>query len=383
MSCVSGKDIVTDGLVFAYDVENTKKSWKGKPTTNLFTEEQQNPTTWSNRPTADKTITGEIYNGGVVYRLADTDGVDPDVYVDNFQSIRSETGVITGDTYTFSMDVKLVQRDNIGNTPANNLMWIWYAGSSEYVYFSDLELNNWTQVSVTAVVGSTYDFIIPRIDYDNCIIDIANLQFEKNDFATPFVDGTRSNTEAIVDLTGNNTITTNNLTYNSDGSFEFDGVDDSFWIPSIDMSEEQTIEIWLQPLENDGSRRNPYNQAYGGYGTWTHEPGGNISYYYGNAGSNTNPYTSRGSATVVQNEIACMCVTRDVNTITWYKNGELTNTASNIYGVLTETTGAITIGNGYAGRYLGNIFSVKIYNKALTSNEVKQNFNAKKNIYGL
>jgi len=28
--------IVTDGLVFAYDMANTQKSWKGAPSTNLF-----------------------------------------------------------------------------------------------------------------------------------------------------------------------------------------------------------------------------------------------------------------------------------------------------------------------------------------------------------
>ena len=34
MSCSSGPNIVTNGLVFEYDMGNTQKSWKGKPTTN-------------------------------------------------------------------------------------------------------------------------------------------------------------------------------------------------------------------------------------------------------------------------------------------------------------------------------------------------------------
>ncbi len=36
MSLSHSPKIVTDGLAFAYDMDNTKKSWNGKPTTNLF-----------------------------------------------------------------------------------------------------------------------------------------------------------------------------------------------------------------------------------------------------------------------------------------------------------------------------------------------------------
>ena len=55
--------------------------------------------------------------------------------------------------------------------------------------------------------------------------------------------------------------------------------------------------MWLRPLVYTSGRRNPWDQAYGGYGTWTHEQGeSNINNYFGDAGSNTSPYTSgRGS----------------------------------------------------------------------------------------
>ena len=35
MSCISGPNNNTNGLVFEYDMNNTKKSWVGMPTTNL------------------------------------------------------------------------------------------------------------------------------------------------------------------------------------------------------------------------------------------------------------------------------------------------------------------------------------------------------------
>ena len=37
MSSFIGTNIVDDGLVFHYDMKNTHKSWKGKPTTSFFT----------------------------------------------------------------------------------------------------------------------------------------------------------------------------------------------------------------------------------------------------------------------------------------------------------------------------------------------------------
>ena len=75
-------------------------------------------------------------------------------------------------------------------------------------------------------------------------------------------------------------------------------------------------------------RKNPYNQAYGGYGTWTHEQGININYYYGDAGTNSQPYTSRNSSTTSRSVWNMMCTTRDTSTVKWYKNDTLINSAS-------------------------------------------------------
>ena len=42
--------------------------------------------------------------------------------------------------------------------------------------------------------------------------------------------------------------------------------------------------MWLRPTQL-GVRRNPWNKAYGGEGTWTLEPTGDVNGYYGVAGS--------------------------------------------------------------------------------------------------
>jgi hypothetical protein len=187
---------------------------------------------------------------------------------------------------------------------------------------------------------------------------------------------------------GNNATMYNGLTYNSGGWMDFDGSDDYCQISyngsnMSSWSTGQTISIWMYHNITSG-RRNPWNQAYGGYGTWTHEQGGSINYYYGNAGSNNLPYTALGSAAVPRETWTHMCVTRTTSLITWYRNGVSTGTQTNPYGTLTSTTSNITIGFGYTGVYWqGRMAIIQSYNRALSSSEVLQNYNAQKGRFGL
>lgn len=169
------------------------------------------------------------------------------------------------------------------------------------------------------------------------------------------------------------------ITSESGGSWDFDGSDDKITIPfngeSMDFSRGQTICMWLRPHTGAPlSRRNPYNQAYGGSGTITHERGGNFSYYFGTNGGNSSPYVGRGSSFKVdENELSFITVTRnqETNVTNWYKNGYLTNTANaGGYEETKNSTSDITIGDGYAGNFLGDIFDVKVYNRGLTDEEV-------------
>lgn len=157
-----------------------------------------------------------------------------------------------------------------------------------------------------------------------------------------------------------------------------------FDIPSIPFPNGQTVEIWLKPNEADSARRNPYNQAYGGYGTWTHEPSGIFNLYYGDGAGNASPYIGHGSSFTVGNgELACVCSTRGTSNSWWYKNGVKYNSYSHSFGSLTDHNTTIRIGSGYAGGYIGEIMSVKLYNRQLSDAEVQQNFNALRGRYGL
>ena len=121
---------------------------------------------------------------------------------------------------------------------------------------------------------------------------------------------------------------------------------------TLNFKNGQTVGILMYHTFTSG-RKNPWDQAYGGYGTWTHEQGSSINYYSGTNGGNAQPYNSRNSSTTPRSEWSYMVCSRDTTNVTWYKNGEQRSQSSS-YGTLTnDTTNNIRIGTGYAGGWIG------------------------------
>lgn len=149
-----------------------------------------------------------------------------------------------------------------------------------------------------------------------------------------------------------------------------------------DFSYGQTICAWIKPLSGAPSaRRNFYNQAYGGPGTITHEQDFTFTYFFGTAGSNTAPYAARPSNfTVLPNELAFVCVTRDQssNKVVWYKNGVNRYIQNSAYTTTANGTSPIIIGWGYTNYFAGDIYNCMVYTRGLTDAEIAQNYNALK-----
>ena len=200
---------------------------------------------------------------------------------------------------------------------------------------------------------------------------------------------------------GNNGSLLYGAAYNSanGGSIAFDGTNDEVSVAhnaaSMNFSAAQTICMWLKPTHtgNNTTRRNPYNQAYGGPGTITYEADWccsgvhTFNYFFGTNGGDGEPYVNANSVfTVIAQELAFITVTRNqaTNSCNWYKNGKLvSSTTAGWYASTTNGTSPIRIGSGYAGAFLGNIYNTMVYNRALTAAEVEQNFNALRGRFGL
>jgi len=137
---------------------------------------------------------------------------------------------------------------------------------------------------------------------------------------------------------------------------------------------EQTLIMVLRHNYNSG-RRNPWNQAYAGFGTWTHEQGETMSWYFGDGGGDNSPYIGPSSPTLPRGRWNIIATVRTSTTYQWYYDGVGQGSNAHGYGELTDTTGNISIGNGYAGYWQGDMAMVLAYRRALSASEILQNYN--------
>jgi len=188
---------------------------------------------------------------------------------------------------------------------------------------------------------------------------------------------------------GDNAILTDVTTANTSEGYQVLSFNGSTSVATVannglDFSTGHTIMMAIQPLESDGNRRNPYNQAYGGGGTWTHENNGTINWYFGNSGINGGSYIGFTSGfTVVQNEWAIVTGTRSTTNAYWYKNGVLTNSTTHNYPVVNTGTFDVLIGDGYTTNYLGNIGFCFVWDRELSSTEILTYYDRTKFRFGL
>jgi len=225
-----------------------------------------------------------------------------------------------------------------------------------------------------------------------CADNTTRLQFYQP--RVDLVDGTEPSINQLLtnagntwyDVSGNNN---NCLFYNLPqtytGYYTFNGSSNYGIVTNnstLNFASAQTLQIVMRHSYTVG-RRNPWNQAYAGYGTWTHEQGENISQYFGNGGGDNSPYIGVGSPSTPRSVWNVMCAVRSTTSFKWFINGGLSSTTSNPYGTLANTAANITIGNGYAGYWQGDMGMVMAYTRALSDDEVAQNYNAIKQRFNI
>jgi hypothetical protein len=201
-----------------------------------------------------------------------------------------------------------------------------------------------------------------------------NHQVEWGAPATNYTSGTRSNTQSVVDLTGQNTLTVNGLTYNSDGTFSFNGSSDKITTGYnlVSGSNSYSIDAWFKLAVTDG-----VEYIFGNYGTGN---SAGLEYYvWQNKLNNYIAGNVQSNTTLASGVWYHACVTKSGTTTTHYLNGIADGSGTN--GNSISGINPFTIGNGHdytSEAFQGDIASLKFYNRALTANEVKQNFNAQR-----
>jgi hypothetical protein len=383
MSTSAGPSTPVTDLIFYFDSGNTEKSWKGKPTTNLYT--------------------------GTSLSAGDQDGFGGGSYLDtNLTSLspfnaetvtarKSNSGVATwsvtanltaGITYTYSIWCKTIGQTTVNlrrNEPGT------YLAESKAVSVSP---GVWARVSFTFTVntGKSGSQVVginvgdANAGQPNPGIFLYGAQLEQNSFLTPYTLNTRTDTTALLDLTGRNTITATSLTYNSSGTFSFNGSSNFVIFPenSAFNTQTPTVEVWVKTNATTQNgfwfEKGQVNTQYALFQestsiTWRHTT---------NVGSLTAPAASY----INTSQYAQVVGTYTAGDRRLYVNGVQVAADALNYTLPTNANGcSIGVYGGFNGSrgyyYNGDIAIVKVYNRALSAAEVQQNFNSLRSRFGL
>jgi hypothetical protein len=189
---------------------------------------------------------------------------------------------------------------------------------------------------------------------------------------------------------GNNGALTNGPTFSSanGGSIVFDGVDDYARVSDINTASEISIEGWVyaNSVGSFNAIASQFKADTFAESSWVLETvGSDIRLYITN--NSLLSFASTSFSTLVWTYIVG---TFNGTTIKIYKNSVLGDITGTIAGLndsnLNINIGALYSQNGSeggTGLWNGKIANVKIYNRALSADEVLQNYNATKSRFGL
>jgi hypothetical protein len=380
-----------NSIVFSYDVGDLKNSYRGEPTTNYISD-ADTMSSWTSyyRTLASSTFTTEFGTTG--YRFVKQPSWNGVYKIFNLPS--------TG-TYTFSAWFKY----NEGSANNNGAtVYIYnYGGGDTAATLNKSLVGVWQRVSHTINVTSltnVHMFLISYGGVDSGTInpdysswEVTMPQVELNSHPTQFVNGTRSVTQGLLPLIGNATIDLSNVSFDSSAKKTFDGTNDyvpitlntsivvycleMVWYNNNAIPNNDTViggpTTYQTPIEFNGDRTGVH------LGAWTGGMTNEAIHIWGGGGATSN----RVAAAVGYHHIVFNWngITYDiwvdgVNTTTYYQNG--TTPA----GLITATS--IKLGRDVDNYcFNGQIPITKIYNRALSAVEVKQNYQQYKSRFNL
>ena len=434
MSAHASPNIITDGLAFMYDT-GSGKSYRGEPTINYI--HHQNAVAKDSYSAYSATSSGTYnakhpdaiiaynaagtqmsgyYNGGVgdatntyhahwqydpilkkpVVVMNDVDAQWKAKWLYTSMGSWTSYGKGHGDTYTISW---LQWVDHLSKNAKAGLYSRttasvngFHDGQANSASAYNTKLRTWQRVYQTYTTSSvrdldsTYLYIYMYGMYNvRATVKVADVQFTWGSHPAQFsAEYERTATQGLLDLTDTATIDLSNVSFDSNAQMTFDGTDDYITLPSdvrsIFTSYPNCMECVLKKSSADQGDMvafdidiTRWNLNYNMYvsNQWS------FDFYDG-----TEHVIAAGN---YDDEYVHFVLQQLSNgTMQIYANGVLkgSSAASN----LAPNGSSIRIGsrsNGDSRYFNGYIPIMKIYNKALTSDEVLQNYNAIKSRFGL
>ena len=399
MATVVAGNTVKENLMFAYDTghgvasnQGGTRHSPGEPTVNLL---PSGPATGTGDFTRQGShVEGFTYSKATNYKgradvhkmYCNPTGNAADPYADFGGQYHKSGGSAVGDVYALSFDFYVSKGSNKPSLQlayANGYKLPSSAQAASLSAVTDTYLGaGWTRrttIATITIAGNTHWRFRLSTSGNETEAYLDNFQIELKSHATPFVDGTRSATQSLIDLKEATTINIPNLSFDSTGQPEFDGTDDvintGMFTSRNPTYEPLTIEaivksdttanarMWLDATNNGTNQR-----LYCALPSST---------------SSSSPMGVQASAwsisTPQNTDFHHIVITMNGTTCQLYLDGVAhSSKAYTSYGLQSINIGGR---NGY--RWIGKIPVVRMYRKALTIDEITQNYNVYKNRFNI
>jgi hypothetical protein len=378
-------------IVFSYDTGDTSNSYRGEPTTNLLTYSTNfSAGPWygycgnSSNITPNTTEVVDPFGGFNATKVVRNNQTICDGSTPGWGLIYSAGGILSANnTYTTSIYARC----------ATGTMSFRF-GISDF-YGSTITLTTeWQRFTLTSFyeAPAQTDRVFQFFSTDqNVTYYVCAAQTELKSHATQYAaseasQGTRSVTQGLLPLINNPTINLSSVSFDSNAQMIWDGTDDTISInsyPAIELADNVSIEYVYMRLSTDPVLDVIANKYHSTGWELFCQTGATFA-LAGRNGDGTYYSTSNPAYTIQNNQYYHLVAIKDGFSWRLYVNGQL-------YSYLTAGTigtwsnsGILQIGGEGAGYYPNMKLPIfKIYNTALSADQVKQNYQQYKTRFNL
>lgn len=372
MAIYRGPNVVTDGLVFGYDADDrSTRFYKGEPTVNVVANSQ--PTGgWTVGNAGGSTVSVSYGVEESIPYMKLSGIINAADYPRVYDSVFTST--VTGDV-TLSFEAK--------GTPGANILFRIYESGTTRISQDVYVTSEWQRYTYT--VNTAYILNQPYFNPRTTGAEyyIRNIQVEQKNHATQFVNGSRTVTNALIDLKKTTTINLSNVSFDSTAHPMWDGLDDYIEVPNglLNYANGFTLEAIVSPT-NAGE--NTYGRIFDKTDNITSTGAGMFMYMNGGVQQAFFQINNAGGLVV---DIPFLTYSHIVISVASnggaiiYVNGVQKAWGTTALPSTITTTYPLRIGNRSNNTdrtFNGKIPVAKIYNRVLTSTEAQQNFNSYK-----
>lgn len=387
MPTSSGPNTAADSnIIFSYDIGDVINSYRGEPTTNLYT-----------------TLGFSFYQQEGGHSATRTTGAAPGLNLPTNYDYHTITTTSSWETEAKRL---IIWPNNSLSSSTTYYVSFWarvisqptaQIGSAFYGRGLENTLtltSQWQRFSFSSLTHSLFRALEVGSKDGALVFQIAGLQIEAKSHVTPYVNGARSATQGLVPLIGNSTIDLSSISFNSAAQITFDGSDDYLTVSNPSNYVRGTSDFSLEFVFNKAA-------SGGNNGMLLEARGASLVgfFLYVNMSNNVtvlalNHNSSQqwvsfgdfGAYTPNTNYHIVVTINRSSYQASHYVNGNLVQVAAISHGntITPSSDYRYNIGQDLGGApYYGNILLHKLYNTALSANQVKQNYKQYKSRFNL